>query len=122
MAYHVIENILEITRSIPFIIWQVASLAILIILIYMLAYGTGKKKYTLLSLSVLINVCCALEYYDRAQERIKITQEQVAVYMGPGKEYPRLSPLLHDNEVRILKKQGTWLQIEDGNRRGWIET
>ena len=116
------RSMLVAIRSIPFIVWQVASLVVLIILIYMLTYGAQRKKvYGMVFVAMVVCSCIAAEYYERGQRWLKIISEQVPVSMGPGKEYPRLSPLQRDDIVRVIEARGPWLLVEDSNRKGWIE-
>jgi len=120
------DSVTNVTGQLPFIFWQVASLGILIIIICMLVIHTGKSAYKkrlygFFFVALLLGVVVAIEYYERSQEWHVIQKEEVPVYMGPDTKYPRLSTLKFHDEVRIIKHQGAWLQIEDNGRKGWIE-
>lgn len=126
MAEKVVFGLTHVTRLVPFLVWQVASLAVLIIIMCMLAmrihYGAHKKRiYSISCVALLLMSIVALEYYERSQEWYVISKENVPVYMGPDKKYPYISSLHMHNEVRIIQNKGAWLQIEDNGRKGWIE-
>lgn len=118
----VFEWVTPILRLLPFIFWQVASLAVLIIIVCMLIARSEKRQIlSMMVLAVIVGLIIGIEYYERSQIWFIVSLEELNVYMGPAKKYPRLQTLKLKDEVRVIKDQGAWLQIEKKGCRGWIE-
>lgn len=61
------------------------------------------------------------KFYEIQEVRATILPEKVAIHSAPDTEAPSLFDLYAGLEVRVLRRQGDWLQIQyPGGPTGWI--
>jgi len=70
----------------------------------------------------IVSCLTALKAYDLTQPRGTIIAEKITVFSGPAKETVNLFEIYGGLEVRLLRKQDSWIQVSyPGAGSGWIE-
>ena len=102
--------------AVPFVIWQVTCLFLLFCMVY-----RNRISWGMLSALAFVSVMLAVGYYERAQQWLVLSHDDVVMYMGPGTTYPRQASLRATDKVRLLSSRDGWDQVEYNGVIGWIE-